>query len=138
MQVTITIDARVTDDTDLVLLKDRVNQAIGKIVNSERSDEGMQAVEDINITDNSHKTIGVPAGRIVIRDGKTCGLYAPLTEGVIAPGLYEIQKVMGELQVVRIGKPNLYKERLNGLSVGELVQNPSALMTTDELAKTTR
>lgn len=73
--------------------------------------------------------------RIVVRKGKTAGLFVPFGPAPTAmqEGVWEVRDVLGELTLKFVGKPYMDSARLNGLSLNELVGISSAAMTEAEL-----
>lgn len=72
-------------------------------------------------------------GRILVRDGKTAGLFIPY-DGKLQPGLYDVQESMGELRLRYAGEPHLDNARLNAVDLaGLMAERPSTVMTTKEL-----
>ena len=77
-------------------------------------------------------------GRIVVRKGKTPGLFIPFPAG-LEPGVWEVREVLGELTLVRIGTPAMRDARLQALGLDELYgERYSSLMTQEELDSTPR
>lgn len=77
-------------------------------------------------------------GRLLVRKGKTCGLFIPLVKDPVEPGIYELRNILGALTLVRIGTQAMSEAQVNARGVGDLVGDPSALMTEEELAGITQ
>lgn len=72
-------------------------------------------------------------GRIIARKD-TCGLYIPYGENRLPEGIYEIQDIMGELQLRRVGDFHGDSKRADALDVGGLFDERISFgMTTEEL-----
>lgn len=72
-------------------------------------------------------------GRIIARK-TACGLYIPYGENKLPEGIYEIQDIMGELQLRFVGDFHGDPKRAEALDVGELFnERASYCMTTEEL-----
>lgn len=77
------------------------------------------------------------AGRLLVREGKTAGLFIPFDAGVLCPGIWEVQEVLDTFQLVFIGPPLMSEAMGNGREIGDLIKEPSALMTRAELEAAT-
>lgn len=76
---------------------------------------------------------GKPLGRLLVRKGKTAGLFIPYPDG-LKPGLYHIEEAMGEVSLKYVGEPYTDEARLNGLDLNGLMSDrPSSIMTEEEL-----
>ncbi len=72
-------------------------------------------------------------GRIISRGGKIAGLFLPAGTG-LPLGIFEIREVMGELTIVKIGKPYTEPKRFQALDLnGLMADRPSSVMTQKEL-----
>ena len=69
--------------------------------------------------------------RLLVRKDKTAGLYWPLVEEHLEPGVYEINDVNGELMIQRIGDSGGSPGVLAG-RVGDICLHPECLMTPEE------
>lgn len=71
-------------------------------------------------------------GRLIVRKGKTVGLYFPFVPGGLQNGIWEIREVLGELTLVYLGEPAMPDARYQGRDVRDLVHDPSCAMTPKE------
>lgn len=62
-------------------------------------------------------------GRIIVRTGKIAGLYIPLEADGLEPGIYEIYEVLGEIVVKNLGKSIAIQERVDALSIEDVLDN---------------
>lgn len=59
-------------------------------------------------------------GRLVVRT-ECVGLYFPFGESKALPeGVHEIREILGEMQIVYLGKPAMNLKRFNSLSLDQL------------------
>lgn len=77
-------------------------------------------------------------GRVVVRTN-CVGLFFPLpgTPGcpALAPGVYEIKNVFGELTMRRVGDSSIPEPRLSGLSLDDVVDLRTSAVTPAELKR---
>ena len=73
-------------------------------------------------------------GRLLVREGKISGIFLPIG-GNLQAGLYDVQEIMGEIQIRYVGKPVLAEGTLNGLDLNGLMDfRPESFMTPYEYA----
>lgn len=74
-------------------------------------------------------------GRILVRDGKTVGLFFPMGESA-EPGLYDLIEIMGEMTIRRAGDSAMDIVRLNALTPDGLhAEAFRAMLTNKEFAE---
>ncbi len=73
-------------------------------------------------------------GRLLVRKDKIAGIFIPIG-GNLQAGLYDVQEVMGEIQIRYVGNPVLAEGALNGLDLNGLMdRRPEPFMTSSEYA----
>lgn len=73
-------------------------------------------------------------GRLLVRSKKIAGIFLPMGEGGLEPGLYDVQEVLGEIQLKYLGKAALKQDTLDGVDTTGVMNNrPYSVMTEDEL-----
>lgn len=109
-----------------------------KEITEELQNQIIEAVESLRklIFENeqavaAYKTVG----RLLVRKFKAAGLFIPF-EFQPNNGLYEVKEIMGENVLTYLGEPDM--PNIECYNVGDLVQNPHALMTTKELQKVSK
>lgn len=75
-------------------------------------------------------------GRILARKGKTVGVFIPFQTDALENGIWELREILGEIQIVRIGKPALPDARYQALQPNDMVNSPFATMTKKEIDQT--
>lgn len=71
--------------------------------------------------------------RILIRPGVEAGLFIPMRDNPLEPGLYNLNEVCGETVLVFVGEPAMDRRHMSGRSPGDLLASrETALMTTEE------
>jgi len=72
-------------------------------------------------------------GRIVARGDNIIGLFFPIGENSF-DGIYNVVEIMGELQIRKVGEPNMSRERFTGIGVQGLInERPNCCMTKEEM-----
>jgi len=70
-------------------------------------------------------------GRLVSR-GDVCGLFIPMQNG-LSEGVWEVRRVLGELQLVLVGPPAMPRGRFRALGLeGLFVEREMAALTPKE------
>ena len=73
--------------------------------------------------------------RILIRNENEAGLFIPMSNHGLKPGLYNLREFLGEHELVYVGSPAMDSKHMSGLSPDDiLASRESALMTEAERA----
>lgn len=60
-------------------------------------------------------------GRLLVRKGKTAGIFIPFPGRPLKNGIYEIREVMGEITLAFVGTPAMHDARYQGITLNELL-----------------